>query len=90
MSVWLTPDLKPFYGGTYFPPTSQWGRPAFVDALCIDADINALPGRPNEKRMSFASVAASAAPSRGSTACAAEPYVRAERCSLVHYPLSLT
>ena len=27
MSVWLTPDLKPFYGGTYFPPTSQWGRP---------------------------------------------------------------
>ena len=27
MSVWLTPDLKPFYGGTYFPPSSQWGRP---------------------------------------------------------------
>ena len=27
MSVWLTPELKPFYGGTYFPPTSQWGRP---------------------------------------------------------------
>ena len=25
MSVWLTPDLKPFYGGTYFPPTSAWG-----------------------------------------------------------------
>jgi uncharacterized protein YyaL (SSP411 family) len=33
MSVWLTPDLKPFYGGTYFPPTSQWGRPAFRDVL---------------------------------------------------------
>src|SRR6187431_780591 len=33
MSVWLTPDLKPFYGGTYFPPTSQWGRPGFVDIL---------------------------------------------------------
>ena len=27
MSVWLTPELKPFYGGTYFPPTSRWGRP---------------------------------------------------------------
>ena len=27
MSVWLTPELKPFYGGTYFPPTSKWGRP---------------------------------------------------------------
>jgi uncharacterized protein len=33
MSVWLTPDLKPFFGGTYFPPTSQWGRPAFRDVL---------------------------------------------------------
>mgnify|MGYP003694545085 CR=1 FL=1 len=33
MSVWLTPDLKPFYGGTYFPPTSRWGRPGFVEIL---------------------------------------------------------
>jgi uncharacterized protein YyaL (SSP411 family) len=33
MSVWLTPSLQPFYGGTYFPPTSKWGRPGFVDVL---------------------------------------------------------
>ena len=33
MSVFLTPDLKPFYGGTYFPPTSRWGRPGFPDLL---------------------------------------------------------
>jgi uncharacterized protein YyaL (SSP411 family) len=33
MSVWLTPDLKPFYGGTYFPPVSRWGRPGFADIL---------------------------------------------------------
>ena len=33
ISVWLTPDLKPFYGGTYFPPASRWGRPGFVDIL---------------------------------------------------------
>ena len=33
MSVFLTPDLKPFYGGTYFPPTSRWGRPGFTDLL---------------------------------------------------------
>jgi uncharacterized protein YyaL (SSP411 family) len=33
MSVWLTPDLKPFYGGTYFPPTSRWGRPGFLEIL---------------------------------------------------------
>ena len=33
MSVWLTPDLKPFYGGTYFPPAARWGRPGFVEVL---------------------------------------------------------
>jgi uncharacterized protein YyaL (SSP411 family) len=33
MSVWLTPDLQPFFGGTYYPPTSQYGRPGFVDVL---------------------------------------------------------
>ena len=33
MSVFLTPELKPFFGGTYFPPTSRWGRPGFVDVL---------------------------------------------------------
>ena len=33
MSVWLTPSLQPFYGGTYFPPTSRWGRPGFIEIL---------------------------------------------------------
>jgi uncharacterized protein YyaL (SSP411 family) len=33
MSVWLTPSLEPFYGGTYFPPVSRWGRPSFLDVL---------------------------------------------------------
>ncbi len=33
MSVWLTPDLKPFYGGTYFPPSARWGRPGFVEIV---------------------------------------------------------
>lgn len=33
MSVWLTPDLKPFFGGTYFPPDSRWGRPGFRQVL---------------------------------------------------------
>jgi uncharacterized protein YyaL (SSP411 family) len=33
MSVWLTPALQPFYGGTYYPPTSRWGRPGFVEIL---------------------------------------------------------
>ena len=33
MSVFLTPELKPFFGGTYFPPSSRWGRPGFSDLL---------------------------------------------------------
>lgn len=33
MSVWLTPELKPFYAGTYFPPESRYGRPGFGE-LC--------------------------------------------------------
>ncbi|MBS1825557.1 MAG: thioredoxin domain-containing protein [Acidobacteria bacterium] len=33
MSVWLTPGLKPFYGGTYFPPDNRYGRPGFPALL---------------------------------------------------------
>jgi len=33
MSVFLTPDQKPFYGGTYFPPTDKWGKPGFSTLL---------------------------------------------------------
>ncbi len=33
MSVWLTPDLKPFFGGTYFPPQAKYGRPGFLELL---------------------------------------------------------
>src|SRR5579863_519406 len=33
MSVWLTPDLKPFYGGTYFPPEQRYGTPGFPMVL---------------------------------------------------------
>ena len=32
-SVFLTPDLKPFYAGTYFPPTDTPGRPGFPTIL---------------------------------------------------------
>ena len=33
LSVWVTPEGKPFYGGTYFPPVGGHGRPGFVDVL---------------------------------------------------------
>ncbi len=38
MSVWLTPDLKPFYAGTYFPPEDRYNRPGFARVLGTLAD----------------------------------------------------
>src|SRR5690606_9412009 len=38
MSVFLTPDLKPFYGGTYYPPRDMMGRPGFMTLLRALAD----------------------------------------------------
>jgi uncharacterized protein YyaL (SSP411 family) len=33
LNVFLTPDLKPFFGGTYFPPDDRHGRPGFLPLL---------------------------------------------------------
>jgi hypothetical protein len=33
LSLFLTPDRKPFYGGTYFPPLPRWGKPGFPQLL---------------------------------------------------------
>ncbi len=33
MSVFLTPDGKPFYGGTYYPPEPRYGMPSFRQVL---------------------------------------------------------
>jgi hypothetical protein len=38
MSVFLTPDLIPFYGGTYFPPRSRYGLPSFREVLVALSD----------------------------------------------------
>ncbi|MBV6395759.1 MAG: hypothetical protein HFACDABA_01341 [Anaerolineales bacterium] len=38
MSVFLTPDLRPFYGGTYFPPAPRYNMPSFRDVLTSLAD----------------------------------------------------
>jgi len=38
LTVFLTPDGRPFYGGTYFPPVDQWGRPSFRKILQAIAD----------------------------------------------------
>lgn len=33
LNVFLTPDQKPFYAGTYFPKESRFGRPGFIDVI---------------------------------------------------------
>ncbi len=38
MSMFLTPDLKPFYGGTYWPPEPRMGMPGFGQVLTAVAD----------------------------------------------------
>jgi uncharacterized protein YyaL (SSP411 family) len=38
MSVFLTPEGQPFYGGTYFPPKPRYGMPSFTDVLLGIAD----------------------------------------------------
>src|SRR5437660_2894158 len=38
MSMFLTPDLQPFYGGTYFPPDDRYGRPSFKRLLLALVD----------------------------------------------------
>ncbi|HTU88787.1 MAG TPA: thioredoxin domain-containing protein [Gemmataceae bacterium] len=39
MSVFLTPDLRPFTGGTYFPPDDRYGRPGFKRLLQHIAEV---------------------------------------------------
>lgn len=39
LNLWLTPDLKPFFGGTYFPPDSRGGRPGLVQLLDRIAEL---------------------------------------------------
>jgi len=38
MSVFLTPDAHPFYGGTYFPPVPRYGMPSFTQVLLSVAE----------------------------------------------------
>ncbi|HWS55622.1 MAG TPA: thioredoxin domain-containing protein [Pyrinomonadaceae bacterium] len=50
LTVFLTPDLVPFYGGTYFPPEDRHGMPGFPRVLLGVAD--AYRSRPEEVRES--------------------------------------
>ena len=43
LTMFLTPKGEPVWGGTYFPKTSRYGRPAFVDVLRGQARIRRIP-----------------------------------------------
>ena len=55
MSVFLTPDRKPFYAGTYFPPTPRHGLPSFQQVL--QAIIEAWRDRQSEILLSASEIA---------------------------------
>jgi uncharacterized protein YyaL (SSP411 family) len=55
MSVFLTPDRKPFYAGTYFPPTPRHGLPSFQQVL--RAIIEAWRERQSEILLSASEIA---------------------------------
>jgi len=40
LTMFLTPDGEPFWGGTYFPSSARYGRPAFADVLHRIAEIH--------------------------------------------------
>ena len=46
LTVFLTPKAIPFWGGTYYPPISKWGRPGFGDI--IQGISNAYKEKPQE------------------------------------------
>ena len=56
LTAFLTPEGKPFFGGTYFPPADQHGRPGFQRVLLTMAE--AFQNRRNEVNESAASVVA--------------------------------
>jgi hypothetical protein len=56
MTVFLTPDGEPFYGGTYFPPTDRHGMPSFRRVLLAVAE--AFRDRPGDVRNTAAKLIA--------------------------------
>jgi uncharacterized protein YyaL (SSP411 family) len=80
MSVWLTPDLKPFFGGTYFPPEDRHGRVGFPSVLL---QLSQLWQQSREKieQEALRSLAALQASARSAGMPLVDPKVPLERAS---------
>jgi uncharacterized protein YyaL (SSP411 family) len=55
LTMFLTPDGAPFWGGTYFPPTARFGRPGFRDLL--NAVASAYHGDPEKVQKNVSAIA---------------------------------
>jgi uncharacterized protein len=72
LNVFVTPDGKPFFGGTYFPPDDRMGRPSFATVLAMVRDAwttrhDEVVGSASEiaKHLVAATTASAAAPAGG-------------------------
>src|SRR5437016_7913863 len=70
MTVFLTPDGKPFYGGTYFPPVDRHGLPGFPRVL--QAVVRAYRERPDDVARSISQILDGLARADGARAVARE------------------
>jgi uncharacterized protein YyaL (SSP411 family) len=78
MSVWLTPELKPFVGGTYFPPEDRWGQPGFTKVL----ERIATAWKQNHEKISEQGTSIIAALEQGTASASADPGAKLGRKTL--------
>jgi hypothetical protein len=51
LTMFLTPEGEPFWGGTYFPPEARWGRPGFPEILrAVHAAFKDAPAKVDNNR----------------------------------------
>jgi uncharacterized protein YyaL (SSP411 family) len=62
LTMFLTPDAEPYWGGTYFPPQERYGRPSFVRVLTAMA--KAFHEQPDKVRTNADAITARLAPSQ--------------------------
>src|SRR3546814_14103174 len=51
LTMFLTPDGEPFWGGTYFPPEPRYGRPGFPQGLEVVDEIHSHAQRTEKPRV---------------------------------------
>ncbi len=84
LTMFLTPEAKPFWGGTYFPPTPRYGRPSFPQVL--DTIATAYRDDPDRVANSVASIEQALAQISAPRPGAAQPLPAPERIAALAQP----